>query len=60
MWADILLQHPETMQELPDGIEYLNWNYRAEPNVDTDRDTYFTDSINYLLYKNDVAVDCDW
>ena len=140
MWADILLQHPETIQELPKGVEYLNWTYDAQPdeepfrkfgamnctqivcpgtsswsrlvegidvgsknilklgdygykyhakgmlntnwgdygnpcsmelamhglvlgaakswNADTDRDTYFTDSINYLLYKNDTAVDC--
>lgn len=31
MWADILLQHPETIQELPEGVEFLNWAYRAEP-----------------------------
>ena len=140
MWADILLQHPETMQELPKGVEYLNWAYSAEPdeepfrkfgemkctqivcpgtsswsrlvegidvgsknilklgdygykyhakgmlntnwgdygnpcsielamhglvlgaakswNADTEKDAYFTESINYLLYKNDAAVDC--
>ena len=29
MWADILLQHPETIDELPKDIEYLNWNYTA-------------------------------
>ena len=31
MWADILLQHPETIDELPKDIEFLNWNYRVEP-----------------------------
>jgi len=30
MWADILLQHPEMLQELPDGVEFLNWYYDAE------------------------------
>ena len=138
MCADILLQHPETIEELPEGVEFLNWTYSAEPkeepfavfgnmdceqivcpgtsswsrlvegidkgsknilklgeygykyhakgmlntnwgdygnpcslelamhglvlgaakswNEKTDRDQYFTDSINYLLYKNDKAV----
>ena len=138
MWADILLQHPETIDELPEGVEFLNWNYSAEPSEDqfeafgkldctqivcpgtsswarlvegidagsrnilklaeygykyhakgmlntnwgdygnpcsielamhglvlgaavswnetTAKDAYFTDSINYLLYKNDQAV----
>jgi len=31
MWADILLKHPETIEEIPDDIYFLNWNYRAEP-----------------------------
>ena len=138
MWADILLQHPETIKELPGDVEFLNWKYSAEPaedqfatfgnldcvqivcpgtsswsrlvegihvgsknilklgeygykyhakgmlntnwgdygnpcslelamhglvlgaskswNAETDRDEYFTESINYLLYKNDEAV----
>ena len=34
MWADILLQHPETIDELPEGVEFLNWNYSAEPSED--------------------------
>lgn len=138
MWADILLQHPETIHELPENVEFLNWAYSAEPgeeqfmtfekinrsqivcpgtsswsrlvegidigsqnilklaeygykyhakgmlntnwgdwghpcsielsmhglvlgaavswNEDTRKDEYFTDSINYLLYKNGKAV----
>lgn len=138
MWADILLKHPETIKELTGDVEFLNWNYDAEPaeeqfatfgnldcvqivcpgtsswsrlvegiyegsknilklgdygykyhakgmlntnwgdngnpcslelamhglvlgaskswNAETDRDEYFTESINYLLYKNDEAV----
>lgn len=27
MWADILLEHPETISELPDNIMFLNWYY---------------------------------
>ena len=138
MWADILLQHPETINELPEDVEFLNWDYGAEPkeehfaifdnlkctqivcpgtsswsrlvegidigsqnilkmcdygykyhakgmlntnwgdygnpcslelamhglvlgaakswNISTDQDAYFTDSINYLVYKNNQAV----
>ena len=31
MWADILLKYPETIEEIPEDIYFLNWNYRAEP-----------------------------
>ena len=31
MWADILLKYPETIQEIPEDICFLNWNYRPEP-----------------------------
>ena len=31
MWADILLQHPETISELPQDVVFLNWNYAANP-----------------------------
>ena len=31
MWADILLNHPQTLEELPDDIYYLNWNYTKSP-----------------------------
>lgn len=31
MWADILLQHPETMADLPENMCFLNWDYSAEP-----------------------------
>lgn len=30
MWADILLKYPETIEELPDNIQYLNWYYDLE------------------------------
>ena len=30
IWGDILLQHPEIIPELPDGIQYLNWHYFAD------------------------------
>ena len=32
MWADILLQHPETIDILPDNICFLNWDYGSSPN----------------------------
>ena len=31
MWADILLQHPETIDILPDDTYFLNWNYEPNP-----------------------------
>jgi len=31
MWADVLLQHPETIDVLPDDIYFLNWDYSANP-----------------------------
>ena len=37
MWADILLQYPETIQELPKNLEFLNWNYDADPKEDAFR-----------------------
>ena len=32
MWADILLNHPETIEELPSDVYYLNWAYGENPN----------------------------
>ena len=32
MWADILLKHPESIHELPEGIQYLNWWYGTNIN----------------------------
>lgn len=31
MWADILLQHPETIEILPEDTYFLNWNYCDTP-----------------------------
>ena len=31
MWADILLKHPETIDQIPPETCFLNWNYRPEP-----------------------------
>ncbi len=31
MWADILLQHPEVIDELPQDICFLNWEYSPVP-----------------------------
>lgn len=34
MWADILLQHPQTIHELPKNVDFLNWDYSACPKKD--------------------------
>jgi len=31
MWADILLKHPEVIEEIPEDTIFLNWNYQAAP-----------------------------
>jgi len=37
MWADILLNHPEQIDKLPDGVELLNWYYWGDPDEKTFR-----------------------
>jgi len=32
MWGDIVMQHPEALEMLPEGIVYLNWCYDANGN----------------------------
>ncbi len=32
MWADVLINHPETIEILPDDMCFLNWNYAPSPN----------------------------
>jgi len=32
MWADILLEHPEYIEELPEDTIFLSWQYGAVPN----------------------------
>lgn len=34
MWADILLQHPEVIDELPQDVCFLNWEYSTVPAED--------------------------
>lgn len=31
MWADILLKHPEVIDDIPEDTIFLNWNYKQEP-----------------------------
>ena len=31
MWGDIILQHPEYIEQLPDGVIFLNWGYDQNP-----------------------------
>ncbi len=35
MWADILLQHPEYINDVPDDVYFLNWTYGADPSEDS-------------------------
>ncbi len=35
MWGDVLLQHPETIDELPEDIQLLNWYYSENPPEET-------------------------
>ena len=35
MWGDVLLQHPETIEELPEDIQLLNWFYSENPPEET-------------------------
>lgn len=37
MWADILLNHPEQIENLPDDVELLNWWYSPDPDENTFR-----------------------
>ncbi len=32
MWADILLEYPELIEQIDDDIYFLNWEYEPEPN----------------------------
>ena len=34
MWADILLQYPQIVAEIPSDICFLNWSYRSDPPED--------------------------
>lgn len=36
MWSDIILKHPDLMEEIPDDIIFLNWAYEADV---TEKDT---------------------
>ena len=31
MWADILLEHPECISDIPEDTMFLNWTYRPDP-----------------------------
>ena len=34
MWADVLLHHPEVIDQIPEDICFLNWDYWATPSED--------------------------
>ncbi len=35
MWADILLQHPEFIEDIPEDTIFLNWGYDANPDEES-------------------------
>ncbi len=35
MWGDIVLHHPETMDQFPDDMVMLNWHYNFNPPLET-------------------------
>lgn len=35
MWADILLNHPEQIEKLPEDVQLLNWFYSENPDENT-------------------------
>ncbi len=37
MWADILLNHPEQIENIPEDVQLLNWDYWGNPNEETFR-----------------------
>lgn len=41
MWGDIVLQHPETIKQLPQDTWFLNWHYSPNPNED-----------DFILFEN--------
>lgn len=41
VWSDVLLQHPETVKELPEDTVFLNWTY--SPNPDENAVKFFKD-----------------
>lgn len=64
-WSDIILQHPETLSQLPDDVILLNWYYDAEPNEehvrihrDSGKDFYMccgTSAWNRFVNDYDMA-----
>ncbi len=35
IWGDILLRHPELLQEIPKGVILLNWDYSSSPSEES-------------------------
>ncbi len=51
MWADIVLEHPESANKLPGSIIYLNWDYSREPKEE---------NIKKLANKNQIICPGTW
>lgn len=44
MWADILLEHPEVIPQLPEDAVYLNWYYHPNPEQIREKITRFAET----------------
>ena len=47
-WGDIILAHPETMQELPQDVICMNWDYDPAPREDHAQKLWAQGANQYL------------
>ncbi len=47
-WGDIVLKHPETLAELPEGAICLNWGYSANEREDSTRKFAEAGAVQYV------------
>lgn len=47
-WGDIILAHPETLQELPQDVICMNWDYAPEPREDHAQKLWAQGANQYL------------
>ncbi|MDO4618325.1 MAG: family 20 glycosylhydrolase [Clostridia bacterium] len=53
MWSDILLNYPEVINDMPESVVYLNWDYAAEPSEDKIKQFSETGRNQYLCPGTD-------
>lgn len=65
MWGDIILQHPEYINDLPENVIFLNWNYSKNPLEEQFKKIYDCGKIQILCpgtsswnsFTEDIAVE---